>query len=42
MNTNLKYVLAVTGLAVTTLVGCKEEPKNDTAMAQEKITWNCP
>ncbi|TXE08583.1 M13 family metallopeptidase [Gelidibacter salicanalis] len=37
MNTNLKYALAITGLAVTTLVGCKEEPKKDTAMAEEKI-----
>ncbi|TDU43665.1 putative endopeptidase [Gelidibacter sediminis] len=37
MNTNLKYALAITGLAVTTFVGCKEEPKKDTAMAEEKI-----
>lgn len=37
MNTNLKYALAITGLAVITLVGCKEEPNKDTAMAEEKI-----
>ncbi|WP_417369669.1 M13 family metallopeptidase [Gelidibacter japonicus] len=37
MKTNLKYALATTGLVFVTIVGCKEEPKKDTAMAEEKI-----
>ena len=37
MKTNLKYALAITGLAFTTIVGCKDEPKKDTAMTEEKI-----
>ncbi|MEO5788905.1 MAG: M13 family metallopeptidase [Gelidibacter sp.] len=37
MKTNLKYALATTGLVFATLVGCKDEPKKDTAMADEKI-----
>lgn len=35
--TNLKQLLAVSGIAFFTLVGCKEEPKKDTAMAEEII-----
>lgn len=37
MKTNLKYALATTGLVFITIVGCKEEPKKDTAMAEKKI-----
>ncbi|NNE32049.1 MAG: M13 family metallopeptidase [Winogradskyella sp.] len=37
MKTNLNRVLAISGLAFFTLVGCKDEAKNDTAMADEKI-----
>ncbi|MBA6152069.1 M13 family metallopeptidase [Gelidibacter maritimus] len=37
MKTNLKYALATTGFVFMTVVGCKEEPKKDTAMAEEKI-----
>ena len=37
MKNNLKYALAATGLVFVTIVGCKEEPKKETAMADEKI-----
>ena len=37
MKTNLKYALATSGLVFITIVGCKEEPKKDTVMAEEKI-----
>src|SRR5690606_4615594 len=37
MRTNLKYAMATTGLVFMTIVGCKEEPKSDTAMTEEKI-----
>ncbi len=35
--TNLKQLLAVSGIAFFTLVGCKDDPKKDTAMTEEKI-----
>jgi putative endopeptidase len=35
MNTNLKHVLAISGLAVTTLIACKQEPQKDTAMTEK-------
>ncbi|MCB0463489.1 MAG: M13 family metallopeptidase [Flavobacteriaceae bacterium] len=37
MKTNLSRVLAISGLAFFTVLGCKEEAKKDTAMAEEKI-----
>lgn len=37
MNTNLKHVLAISGLALTSLIACKEEPKKDTAMTEKKV-----
>ncbi|MBC3845622.1 M13 family metallopeptidase [Winogradskyella echinorum] len=37
MKTNLSRVLAISGLAFFTIVGCKDEAKKDTAMAEEKI-----
>ena len=37
MKTNLKYALATSGLVFITILGCKEEPKKDTVMAEEKI-----
>ena len=37
MKTNLKYALATTGLVFATIVGCKDEPKKDTAMTDQKI-----
>ncbi|MFP4844701.1 M13 family metallopeptidase [Winogradskyella sp. PE311] len=37
MKTNLNRVLAISGLAFFTIVGCKEEAKKDSAMAEEKI-----
>ncbi|MFC0603306.1 M13 family metallopeptidase [Winogradskyella pulchriflava] len=37
MKTNLSRVLALSGLAFFTIVGCKEEAKKDSAMAEEKI-----
>lgn len=37
MKTNLKYALATTGLVFVTIMGCKEEPKMDSATADEKI-----
>jgi len=35
MNTNLKQVLAVTVLATTAFIACKDEAKNDTAMTEK-------
>ena len=37
MRTNLSRVLAISGLAFFAFVGCKDEAKNDTALAEEKI-----
>ncbi|WP_282042409.1 M13 family metallopeptidase [Winogradskyella flava] len=37
MKTNLSRVLAISGLAFFTILGCKDEAKKDTAMAEEKI-----
>lgn len=37
MKTNLSRVLAISGLAFFTIVGCKDEAKKDSAMAEEKI-----
>ena len=37
MKTNLSRILAISGMAFFTIVACKEEAKNDTAMAVEKI-----
>ena len=37
MKTNLSRVLAISGLAFFTILGCKEETKKDSAMAEEKI-----
>ncbi|MCT4629549.1 M13 family metallopeptidase [Winogradskyella sp.] len=37
MSTNLNRVLAISGLAFFTILGCKEEAKKDTASAEEKI-----
>ena len=37
MKTNLSRVLAISGLAFFTIVGCKDEAKKDTALAEEKI-----
>ena len=37
MKTNLSRVLAISGLAFFTIVGCKDEAKKDSAMAVEKI-----
>ncbi|WP_299112293.1 M13 family metallopeptidase [uncultured Winogradskyella sp.] len=37
MKTNLSRVLALSGLALFTVLGCKDEAKEDTAMAGEKI-----
>ena len=34
---NFKQLLAVSGVAFFALVACKEEPKKDTAMKEEKI-----
>jgi len=37
MKTNLSRVLAISGLAFFTIVGCKDEAKKDSVMAEEKI-----
>lgn len=37
MKTNFSRVLALSGLALLTFTGCKEEAKKDTAIAEEKI-----
>lgn len=37
MNTHLKHALAISGLAVFAFTGCKDEPKTDSALAEEKI-----
>ena len=37
MNTNLKHALAISSLAVFAFTGCKDEPKAETALAEEKI-----
>ncbi|MCB0446010.1 MAG: M13 family metallopeptidase [Gelidibacter sp.] len=37
MKTNIKMMLAVSGFAFFAIVACKEEPKKDTAMTEEKI-----
>lgn len=37
MRTNLSRTLAISGLALFTILGCKEETKNDSAMTEEKI-----
>ncbi len=37
MKTNLSRVLAISGLAFFTILGCKDEAKKDSAMAEEKI-----
>lgn len=37
MKTNLSRVLALSSLALFTIVGCKDEAKKDSAMADEKI-----
>jgi putative endopeptidase len=37
MKTNLSRVLAISGLALFTILGCKEETKKGSAMAEEKI-----
>ena len=37
MKTNLGRVLAISGLAFFTIVGCKDEAKKDTVMAVKKI-----
>ena len=37
MKTNLGRVLALSGLAFFTILGCKDEAKKDTALAEEKI-----
>lgn len=37
MKTNLKHALAISGLAVFAFTACKDEPKTETALAEEKI-----
>lgn len=37
MKTNLNRVIAISGLAFFTVLGCKDDAKKDTAMAEEKI-----
>lgn len=37
MKTNFKHVLAVSGLAVSSLMSCKEEPKKEVAMVTKEI-----
>lgn len=37
MKTNLKYALATTGLVFVTIVGCKDEPKKESALAEDTI-----
>ncbi len=37
MNTHLKHALAISSLAVFAFTGCKDEPKTETALAEEKI-----